>query len=435
MKIKLKLILVLSLALGLGACSKKETIVHVPAPKKLEVGESEIQQFIAAGKNQEAANKYVRLGEILLSTEGFTYSDEMFDKALELDEYNDKANFYSAVVKPKMIFKGFFARLRKLATNNQRKHMDKFEKDIKGRNIPEIEEFISQMPKDKSSFNTFEEIRLFMQNEYIPELQKSVLKLEKISMTPFEILFNKSRYGKKKEEWGYSYSCQEYNGQWSCYSYSYSTARSDNYRNEKFKIGPVEISLLKSTVKTQINMTILSSFFSLDNAKEIVSKIKSLDNTNKITDESVVNIINQQHETFMVYDASQFTDFIKNGEEVLQDLLNFTTMQDELCKNTERKLNLVTSFCMSPDDVDDIKQALLLVAGPTMIELGVNKYTGKPVKIVIDMNSFFLNMVTDLKELLPVAFNSKGRAVEFADPTFSGLFPYGDLTFKLKLIK
>src|SRR4051812_2289659 len=77
---------------------------RLTAEGKLAEANAKLAQ--ANAKLTESADKYARLGELLLVPEGLEYADEFFNKALEVDPSNGKANFYKVATGPAMKLKG-----------------------------------------------------------------------------------------------------------------------------------------------------------------------------------------------------------------------------------------------------------------------------------------------------------------------------------------
>src|SRR4029079_15406870 len=82
------------------------------------ISQQDAEKLKAQGKNAEAAEKYARLGEMLLVPEGLEYADDFFNQALALDPKNGKANFSKVSTGPAMTLKGFFPRVQRLVNND-----------------------------------------------------------------------------------------------------------------------------------------------------------------------------------------------------------------------------------------------------------------------------------------------------------------------------
>ena len=148
--------------------------------------ESNAAKLVAAGQPEDAAEEYARIGEQLLIPGAVEYADQMFDKALNLNINNRRANLYSAFTKPIMSFKGFIPRFEKLVNDNSVKQNEvwelyfKLQNEIEKVKLPELRRFSFELPTGETPFNNYHEFQRFLRGNLMKALLDSEAKLDRI---------------------------------------------------------------------------------------------------------------------------------------------------------------------------------------------------------------------------------------------------------------
>ncbi|RYZ85996.1 MAG: hypothetical protein EOP04_14765, partial [Proteobacteria bacterium] len=130
-------VLATSLILALTACGQKENVAKKPgAEGTIEVttppkGSAEDLSVTVDAKPVVDAAGLADAAEQLIGPHSFMLADKVFDAALEKDANNMKAQFYKALLKRMMVFKGIATRVRPVVkTNGDIAKLDKSVKDF-----------------------------------------------------------------------------------------------------------------------------------------------------------------------------------------------------------------------------------------------------------------------------------------------------------------
>lgn len=379
----------------------------------------EASKLIDAGKNEEGADIYSQMGEVLMSRpEGVVYADMMFMKSLEAHSFNNKANLYSAILSPAMTLKGYVARVKPLAKDEDSKEaLKQLEERIRETQVKEFIDFALITPKGKANMNKLDDVRKFIRNEYAAELKSSLAKLDKLS-GDIELKINYTDKDKASLS-----SCRDAN---ECFR-EISLVKKPSI----IKVDAYDVKALRILMKTQRNALLIATSIGLNGAEEALE----LSNQGKITnDQEAVAAIKSLPGLLKIEGSKDdLREIFDHSEEVMNDLIDFSKISDKLCGNESRTSHAFDSICVSEVAADKISETLLFVAGPKALTLGHNEQ-GEEVTVEVDLKALINSNVSSLQELLPNKFDQNGRAKDLKDHTFLGIIPNGDLLSKIKTV-
>ncbi len=472
---------------GAAALTAITVVGCAPVKKKQvteKVSEQHAAQLAAEGKAAESAAEYARIGELLLLPEGIIYADKMFDKALEIDPKNGKANFYSAITKVMMAGQGYMTRYEPLMTPRDMEYFANVKKTLAEISLPELTKMLTEMPAGKGAFGTNEEMHRAWRTEILPVVVEAGKKLRQISTDkPLEININLARlepgaraisgvpssypyyYGPFTTSWSNSYtSCtkSKYSGgeydsktktyapyKWECtqetvYNYTYF---SQGLRNsEQAFIDGSDIKVLHSAVEGLANYIRILTAFSSEGIEALV--LKTMQATTS-SDESIfwstaLQTLARSHalgtnayaKLGTLEPDHQLVELGQSAEEVAKELVSLVSLRNEVCNNGARNKSnsLVIDICFGFEDTKLISLIADAMSGPKKLEIGYDA-AGQPVKMLVDVWGFLRNPPRDLKALLPTKYNAQGKIVAMADPRFGGLFPDGDSVGKIQQVQ
>jgi hypothetical protein len=401
----------------------------------------------ATSKDQQAADQYARLGELLLMPEGIEYADQMFAQAIAADPNNAKANFYKAQTEPLMTLRGYLPRIERLVVSEQdNKALEKLRMDIEKLHMPEVSKNSNQLPDGEKPFTTYYDVQRFAREKLLPAFQASVDKLSKIdvSKSPLQLNFTPARLQLKPvTEYNYSYTYQTCANDpttgWTCTDYSYSgTYRNGTDRN-LFFVDKYDLKAIRSSFLAMVDSIRLSSAYSGKDSEFALRRLKAIDAIRRdsglpgLTAEDVVDTLNEFPSLFTLEPDQQLAPIAVSSAEAVTHALELAALRDQLCNGTARTddNSVIHPICIEADAVDALKLGSNLLAGPAEVTLGKDS-SGNAVKIVTDLAGTLKNPAKDLKTLLPTSFDDAGNPVDYPDATMGGLFPNGDFVSKMQ---
>ncbi|OGQ34954.1 MAG: hypothetical protein A3F16_04740 [Deltaproteobacteria bacterium RIFCSPHIGHO2_12_FULL_43_9] len=409
--------------------------------------ESNAAKLVAAGQPEDAAEEYARIGEQLLIPGAVEYADQMFDKALNLNINNRRANLYSAFTKPIMSFKGFIPRFEKLVNDNSVKQNEvwelyfKLQNEIEKVKLPELRRFSFELPTGETPFNNYHEFQRFLRGNLMKALLDSEAKLDRIMngdeielYIDFEQAWQK-KSGLNKEYLQNSTCVKNEKDGWSCKAPKKSSAAASS----NIKVDPVDVKVLKGSMMAVVDFIRLKTAYNILGSDEAIKEIQAAYERKKaqgkkLSTRDVVRALRHYDDLFTLADDHQLPELANSVVQVLRHALDLHTMRNEICNNPHRQKRVFPSICIGLSALDSIELALDLLAGPTEILIGENEY-GEPVTLYVDVTPVVQNPSKDLKDLLPTNFDYKGEPVSFPDPSMGGLFPNGDFFEKFKEVK
>lgn len=380
-------------------------------------------QLLKEGKAEEAAEMYSRIGEILLSRpEGIVHAQVMFQKSLELNPNDNKANIYSALISPALTAKGFLTRFKNPSENSsETSQMIALEKKILASGVKEFIDFALVLPEGKKAAKNMEDIRKFYRREYTKELGNSIDKLENIKSDKFSVDLNISSYGSNKIQQSAASCILSGNEVYNC---------EELQAPAKRNIDSYDLKALKIILKTEKNALTIAYSIGLEGFEEAATKLGNIEGR---TDKEVVNAIKSQPNLLKIEGSKEdLRQIFDHTEEVMNDLIDFTKISKEICYADNNKSNIAET-CLSEAASERINEILMYTVGPKAFVIGHDK-NNEEVLVDVNLRALMDSKVTSLQELLPNEFDSAGKAVNVKDLTFSGIIPNADLISKLKTV-
>lgn len=396
------------------------TVLLSPAGAALADGvrplsETEISSRIAEieGSSKTSAwkaDELSDLGEKALSDPGsFLFSLKPFEKAFEMNPNNPRANFYTGVLKPFFMLKGFLWRLDPLLPEIVKKELPWHLRSGGGQQF--IYHYISDIDQKLSQFKTMKEVQIFLREELLPILKESQKRIH-LAETKAEFITGSvtvalaRKKGKGLKEYSYRFDALD------AYSMRMIYAGVAIFIKifSAYELDPIAL-LSDMWIKDRKKMT----------AEKAISDMK-------------------KYPTFLTLhpwgkkELSSVVDDLGDGIEGLKIL---STLLYRAKSREENMIKPITGEFLSYL-MKVLVTAADLLSGPTPIEIPDSKNT----KIIVNVPAILLNNpIKDLKKLFPMKFEDNGRrATDFPDPTFDGLFPEGKMDSKrletlLKAIK
>ena len=276
-----KLAVLSSMGLLITGCNEAKS------EKKKSFSTAQANLLEAEGKTEDAAEMYSRMGEILLTRpEGVTHAQTMFKKALELNKQDGKANIYSAVLSPFLTTKGFVARIPEPTDAIEKAELDALKLKIKNTNVKEFIDFALVAPKGKHSISTVEDIRKFLRNEYIKELDASLVNLGNVKAEK-TVLSYIDLYGKTSK----AVSSDSISGNLSNADLDRVIEQNSLITNKQMNIDAYDLKALKILFKTQKNALTIATSIGLTGFEEISAQTQK---SSGATDKEIIAAIKMQ---------------------------------------------------------------------------------------------------------------------------------------------
>jgi hypothetical protein len=442
-------------SLSVFSCSKSETrkpVTYSESAIRLEVAQARAD--IANGNTEKgtadlraAAEKYARMGELLLLPEGFEYADEMFGKALDADPNNQKANFYKAITEPALLAKGFIPRVERLfTTETELRDLERFRHDVAKYELPELTAFATKLPAGEKAFISYYDAQRYAREKVLPALKQSVARLEKIdlSIAPLRLNINPYRLSPEgaKKEYHYTYSshwCNQSNGDFSCQDYNYEGTYGDRDLPRVYMIDKHDLKVIRSSYAAMVASVQVGTAYSFKDIEYAIRRLKAIaeirhQRRKHLTAEDVTQLLSEFPDLLTLENDHQLSEVSKIATEALKNALSLDEMKDQLCstQNGRNKKNATLApMCLTVGYVEAFRLGVDLLAGPKEIVLGSDSANNE-VRILMDLTRVLKNPIADIKSLLPTEFDEAGRPVRYPDTTMGGLFPNGDFIEKFK---
>lgn len=387
------------------------------------VSVSEASKLEVEGKSTEASEMYSRIGEILLSKpEGVIHAQKMFKKSLELNANDSKANIYSSLLSPVLTTQGFLTRFSEVLQKSGKVDINASMQNLAKLNIKEFTEFALVMPSGKSEAKNFEDLRKFVRQEYVQELESSIKKLDSIKSEKIVLSYaDLSSYSGKILT---STAMNEA-------AIAREVENASKVSNKEYTVDNYDIKALKIILKSQKNALTIASSVGLSGFEEVAEKIKS---TSAKTDKEIIAAIRSQPNLLNIDGSKEdLREIFNSTEEVLNDLIDFSKISNEMCGSESKSTTLSSRICVTQAGADKINELLMFVVGPKSIIVGYDK-NGEEVLVDLDLRALIDSRTSNLQELLPREFDANGKALNIVDHTFGGIIPNADLISKLKSV-
>jgi len=414
MKTKTLSLAVLSLASMLTvSCSNSN-----PNVKKESLSQVQVNSLVSAGKTNEAAALLSTMAERILlnSPENILAADELFNKALELNKNDPKANLYSSFTSLTKVTKGFAKRFNSLLTPEQKAELKRIENDMNNKGLYDLVDFANNIQDSKKNVSNYKDAKKFLKSELLQEIKNSSVRISLINDQKFQLIVpNKSSV----EACAYSEEAG-----WNC-----ETEKAKSVKQIAFD--QYDAKAIKSIFKSYETELTIALMFNTDDLQLAAKEIQSHE---KSTDQEVVAIIKKYPNLLKIESKDDLRTVFQNTESVLNEFIDFASMRDSLCNEEVRSNHLSGPICIDDEQLENMKQGITLIAGPSEILIGKDQ-NGNDVEILVNLRAWEESSFKGLQSLLPNSFDENGKAKSIKDKTFGGLFPNGDFLEKMENVK
>lgn len=355
--------------------------------KKIPPSQAQASQLIKAGKLDEASAMLSSLAEeSLKDAKNILKADVEFTTALELNEKDPRANFYSAFTSLTAVAQGFSVRFDNFLDEKQKIELKKAEQKIIETGASDLIAFATKMHPKMHEVSTMKDARKFLRVELIEALKESHKKLENVG-----------------------------------------SGITLNISEKPITLDEHDLKLIKATFRAYETTLRMALLFNLD---DLDAAFKEAENKNVVTDKQTIELIKRYPDLFKLSSNEDLRSALNGLEDILNSYIEFSTARDSLC-TAERAQNILGMICIDDETAEVMKQYNLLLAGPTSLSIGSDE-NGNAVEILVNLRAWENSNFQGLQSLLPVSFNAQGKVNDVADKTFKGLIPNGDLIEKLK---
>ncbi|MBC7372080.1 MAG: hypothetical protein H7326_10970 [Bdellovibrionaceae bacterium] len=413
-----------SLILALTACGEKAQVKKADGTEgKIEVttppkGSNEDLTVTVDAKPVVDASGLADAAEQLVGPYSFMLADKVFDAALEKDANNMKAQFYKALLKRMMIFKGIATRVRPvIKTNGNIAQLDKSVKDF-----PEsaLKTFLLEGKEDLQKPSNIITILAEYKNA-VNDFRKFTKLHADLELT---LNLNPLLFQKQITEEATDACSVIANPDKSV------TVSCDYSKAAQKKINSADMVVLSQMAAGEVLYLSMYTAYDVDaladlaadkslegkSAEQILARLKSMPTVAGLRKDQSLSTI-----------PTLGADFVAAYQWAMK-------YQGNLCAKGEGKKNrpgfLVNQgVCVQHSTEADQSIAMLNAALSSAISMPVRNARGEEVsQIRVNVAGFLKNPPQDLKMLLPETVNAEGKVTSFGpDKTLGGLFPDGDV--------
>lgn len=414
----------------------------------LTFSEQQAREQFRLGLTQESAETYARIGETLLGSESVYYAHLMFEKALQIDSNNLRANFYSAFVGPMVQLRGFgkrseeYFRLR-ARSNHVGSSLDRAVGELEldelqdgslsdlrdsvqaGFDYPgtHLNRFLFE-DSGKPSIQSSEQLRQFIQNEMLASMEKGITRIRKVSGKAHELKLYLSN-PRMVVLPGVSFPRGDSVFNANCYFDSrIQSIVCDSVGSFATQIQETQLQGGILAYDYYIQLARLFTAYKLDGYEAISSRLWAAGNANgDVQYRRFVSLISRFPSFLTLDSSSKLTEVMAASRGILTRLFEMGSDAQLLCASSYYQFAL----CYLVRDFDAYLALEKVVQGEVTVLMGYDaRY--QPVRIKMNVPAWFARPTADLKRLLPAV----GDVDQLPDATLGGLFPNGDLPAKLK---
>ncbi|UXR65380.1 hypothetical protein EZJ49_03825 [Bdellovibrio bacteriovorus] len=405
------IVLCTSLTMALAACSE---------PTK------EVQKVRITATAQMNAEDLTNAGEQLLSPYTLHLSKKVFEKALEKDPGNKKAQFYNIFLKRFMIFEGILTRAKPYAEKyGDADQLAKTTKEIPQHPTRQFLTVPAQNAKNIENLSDMQKLLIEYRNA-ANELRQFIAKNADAS---FVLYMNPSLMSDMIRE-QMTDSCVLLPGN----EDTIADVQCDFSEVAMKKVNMADLMVLKQYAAAEVLYLSLYTGYSIQGIDELVKRSE----TEQMTAQDIMERLEKIPGALTLNKDQSLTAIRSLGADFSVAFKWAVKYQKDLCpkdKNGEaipRKGYIFNNLCI--DDLVNAQESIAkmdkALSGPVNEEFGGedNKKT-----ITVDYMALFKNPVTDLRKLMPATWNNEGTAAtSFRDKTLGGLLPNGDADQILK---
>lgn len=410
--------LCLSAIMGLTACTKEvvtEKVIQGEEKKAAEAGAD-----IRVEVNDKMSSEELALaGEQLFGPATFMLAQTALDMSLAKDKTNKRALFYTALLKPFMVYRGIGIRMKPVVR-------------LHG-NIAEHERFIAKLPN--SPFRDFfldgkEDIKNIADAQsYLMEMQKAwnETRLFLLNNSNLNLTLNLNPHIFKQEiENEITESCHltrvddSQNFEASC-----------NYRGAaQRKVNAADIIALRQSVAGMVMMYNFYTSYSVED----IDQLMVLDREGKMTSEQRLRYIEDNlPEVGKLRKDNQLKQIIDLGSDMVAAANWAIKFQSQLCPKGPNEVRQRPGFLFSQgicvENIDKAKKDVVILE--QILKGAIDTKVSVPGEnrdetTKVDYLAWARNPIQDLRQIAPLTYNRCGEAASLKDKTYGGLFPQGD---------
>lgn len=356
--------------------------------KRIPPSQAAASQLIKSGKLVEASAMLSSLAEeSLKDPKNILKADVEFTTALELNEKDPRANFYSAFTSLTAVTQGFAVRFENFLDEKQKIELKKAEEKIIQTGASDLIAFATKMHPNMHQVSTMKDARKFLRQELVEALKASQKKLDHVN-----------------------------------------SKITLNIVDQPITLDEHDLKLIKSTFRAYETAIRMALLFNLD---DLDAAFKESQEKNIVTDKQTVELLKRYPNLFKLSSNEDLRSSLNGLEDIFNSYIEFSTARDSLCTQERKAQSMLGMICVDDETAEVLKQYNLLLAGPTMLKIATDA-EGRDIEILVNLRAWENSNFQGLQSLLPVSFNSEGKINDVADKTFKGLIPNGDLIEKFK---
>ena len=407
------------MSLSFVSCNKKDEV-------KSTIDKSQVtSQRSIEETDKEHSKKLTKIGEILVTDPNSVIeANKLFKLAIDLDSKNDKARFYLAITGIAKHYKGALKKGKKLLDYKHKKIVKEIRRT---QNTPLLLNFLMG---DSSvvEMDSFEEVRSMVSNDIIVSMDKAIEMLDVIESDITLKTINKNND---------YYSCERVfeDGE---YFFKCDVEKNDSLKKDKrtVKIDRHDIKLLVGSLGTYNMLLKLVGAYNLEGYESIKEEKESfqLENQRSMTKKEDTELLRKYDNYLTLKKDHKLGDIIKDANKSIVYGMNRRALEERVCDDSRRK-HLFKAVCPSLETIKILDSALEFISGPVETRIGVDK-NNNAIKILVDLRSYLINPIVDLKSTLPTEFNDDGDSKQITVTSeLNVLFPNEDLQEKINLLK
>lgn len=411
-----------SLAMTLAACTVKETeIRYKDAPKadgQQDASSPQGQRTSIVANERMDSEELTAAGEQLIAVHSFHLAYKVFEKALEKDSENKKAQFYKIFLKRFMTLEGVLTRItpfvEKYGNNESHKKTQK--------ELPKhpMRDFLIGKNKDLKPIKNLSEIQDVIADyrDAVNELRQFIAKNADMEM---EIFLNPNIFmnqiNAKMTE-----SCVvktiERNSE------TIAEVECDSSEIAMVKMNMTDLMVIKQYAAAEVLYLTLYTSYSLDGVAEIMKRHEN----SPISTEQFLNELQAFPGALKLNKRQALTQIRSLGSDFITAAKWAMKYQDSLCpKNStgqplKRKGYIVPNICVGSAETQEKSLVLFeqILAGP------MQQKTDDGQTVTVNFMAILDKPIQDLNSVAPASFDAKGAPASWKDGSMGGLFPNGD---------
>jgi len=403
----------IALGMSLVACSGSNNPFHRLSKENAEILFYQKSAAMQSTDNpdRDKAQRLADLGETALeSPKTAEVALEAFERALDYDNHNLKANFYAGILLPIKVIKGLPIRLKKLVPEET---IEDFIEHTKSKRITnkETSELFERMLRgigDQSVFDQISDAQNFFTEDLIPALVTSKIRLDFVKDNPrFKVVFNFENWSK-----------------WSWYRNKSRTVTFDHTDAH---------AISKSILGARILLTIFSAYH-CNAIITLVKKFTAPKYMNKrITAKMFIDEMRKHPKllTLKPYGWEMLSGSLYELQDTIEGLRIIFNVLHRPKKSRENNFLPKMRTRSFKAAISKIALAAELLAGPMTVPVGSKKASKPREQLLVDATVILASPIRDIKALLPTEFHKQGTyAKTFPDLNFGGTIPNGDFIEK-----